>query len=359
MRVKPLLLATLFSISFIIAQAQGTWLLINQQGVSLSYDKEFFLYCEEEKSDYYKITVYFANNSGKSVIYSGNALVYYDAIFTSKTCWTKVPLKNHIIQFLGEFENNIAKPWPTGSVRRDVCYIRTPKGQLPPDPYWKLNPFTFLETKKTTQPTTPQWSPWISDNCFQRIKYKYMGKELMNLNYQYHYYFQATNNYTETIFFVLSLKDATGNERFGTRRSIAPGKTIEFVEKMDQDYIKEMAIEKVCFKVDDSKYLPCDNERGLKPPTLNNAEIMADAKRAADLYCIWCKIANKEAEAPEGTSDEEYKRLHDQIEKAENESDAFDKLMEKKYDSEKNKAANVLYMKYWEAERKKCPCRPV
>ena len=122
MGVKPLLLTAVFSISFIIAQAQGTWLLINQQGVSLSYDKEFFLYCEEEKSDYYKITVYFANNSGKSVIYSGNALVYYDAIFTSKTCWTKVPLKNHIIQFLGEFENNIAKPWPTGSVLETARY---------------------------------------------------------------------------------------------------------------------------------------------------------------------------------------------------------------------------------------------
>ena len=88
-----------------------------------------------------------------------------------------------------------------------------------------------------------------------------MSRELVDLNYQFHYYFEARNDYPETIFFILSLKDASGRERFGTRHTIAPGQTIKFAEKMDKNYIKTFAIEKVRFKSDTGDYAACDDER--------------------------------------------------------------------------------------------------
>ena len=188
-----------------------------------------------------------------------------------------------------------------------------------------------------------------------------MGKELMNLNYQYHYYFQATNNYTETIYFVLSLKDATGKERFGTRRSILPGKTIDFVEKMDQDYIKEMAVEKVCFKVDNSKYLPCDEQRGIKtaPAVLNKAEILADAKKSVEQYCRQCVLEDqhiKLALKDNLTAYEQKKmeELEKQIMIMSNEGELIDQKILEKYNINTNEAGRHLYDKYWAAEYKKC-----
>ncbi|MBP7416372.1 MAG: hypothetical protein KA831_06940, partial [Pyrinomonadaceae bacterium] len=61
--------------------------------------------------------------------------------------------------------------------------------------------------------------------------------------------------------FILSLKDAAGRERFGTRHTIAPGQTIKFAEKMDKNYIKTFAIERVRFKRDTGDYAACDDER--------------------------------------------------------------------------------------------------
>ena len=350
MRAKPLLLSLVFSISFLIARAQGTWLLTNQKGVSLSYDKEFFLYCEEFKTDIYKITAYFANNSGKSIQIPGAFIWHGMRHNVGDHCHSQMP---KFFPWQAKFRINGV--WATQSLLTLVYYMEVPKGQPVPDPIWHIDEFLFVENPKTTQPTTPQWSPWISDNCFRRIKYKYMGKELMNLNYQYHYYFQATNNYTETIFFVLSLKDATGNERFGTRRSIAPGKTIEFVEKMDQDYIKEMAVENVCFKIDDSKYLACDHERGLKPPTYSREEIIADTKKALELGCLEGKYEAEWLESPKETSEAENKRLEARFEKAKAEAVKFVIYLNEKYSEEKNKAASDIYNKYWNDHFYDCP----
>ncbi|MGB2752328.1 MAG: tetratricopeptide repeat protein [Pyrinomonadaceae bacterium] len=115
-----------------------------------------------------------------------------------------------------------------------------------------------------SQPANPsaKWSGWVTGgDCFRKVSYRYMSRELVDLNYQFHYYFEARNDYPETIFFILSLKDASGRERFGTRHTIAPGQTIKFAEKMDKNYIKMFAIEKVRFKSDTGDYAACDDER--------------------------------------------------------------------------------------------------
>ena len=128
-------------------------------------------------------------------------------------------------------------------------------------------------------PTTSSgnWSEWIKNDCFSRLTYQYRTKELLDLNYQFHYYFQAKNDYPVTVYFILSLKDADGRERFGTRHTIPPGGTIQFVEKMDKNYIRSMAIERVRFRSDVGEYAACGAD-----PTTAAASKIAPANKPPD-----------------------------------------------------------------------------
>jgi hypothetical protein len=143
MGVKSILISAAFSLSFLMAGAQGRWLLTNQKGVSLSYDKEFFVSCDENKYNVYKITAYFANNSGKSILISG-ALIWHGTTYYVDHCRSRVPM------VMGEAEFRVNDVWPTQSLLTIVYYIELPKEmKTVPEPTWNLDPFTFVENPPT------------------------------------------------------------------------------------------------------------------------------------------------------------------------------------------------------------------
>jgi len=128
--------------------------------------------------------------------------------------------------------------------------------------------------------TESKWSDWITDKCFTSIEYRYQGKDVYDLNHQYHYYFEIINHYNVPVFFDFNLLDKDGKVRFGNRRSVSPGKTVQFNHKMTDNYITSFSIEKFCLKTDDSQYRECDNNNGNKSSSMEDM-----VKRYVDLSC--------------------------------------------------------------------------
>ncbi len=268
--------------------------LKNDRGVSLSYSMQFYKNCKDgvdKEYKIYRITAYLSNESGRSIKMaeswvSANNSRYLNCISEYDNFGQIKFNPSGILNASPEWDTQ-GKPWPNNSTLSGTYYIAIPvEEKEPPAPDWAMGGFVFTDDKKTT---SPQWSSWISGDCFKKISYRYMGKELVNLNYQYHYYFQAKNDYAETIYFIMSLKDADGKERFGTRYSIRPGQTIEFVEKMDKNYIWFFAIEKVCFKIDNGKYVACDDENSQNKSDTKSS-IEEDARKVAEIFCTGFRL---------------------------------------------------------------------
>ena len=193
----------------------------------------------------------------------------------------------------------------------------------------------------------PQWSDLIKDECFPDLKYKYQGKDVYDLNHQYHYYFEATNNYKETIYFDFNLLDKDGKVRFGNRRSISPGKTIQFNHKMTDNYIVSFKMEKVCFRLDDGKYQSCEGES--KSENKPSSSFEADIKRLADYYC--------KMRVNEVTSNPNDKKAREEYWKIAKEEDNFRTILEEKYSMKvlRSEAAKKITLEEW----KKCPVKVI
>jgi hypothetical protein len=243
---------------------QAQWrTLIEQDGVSLSYFREADINCEEKKTRIYKLTVYLKNNSGYPISFDAQS-------------WVQIPVTN----WPGDC-NSPFKPshhfaplqnWPNNSTVSAVLYMKVPyNSSSMPEPSFFLSSWKRVE--KSTNPPSPQWSSWISNTCYKGLSFQYLAKELVNLNYQVHYEFRVRSNYKEAVEFVLSMRDPNGSERFGTKRSIRPGQTIEFTEKMDQNYKLTLNIDKVWFQKDRGKDpSPCDDNKGKEDKDKNNPQ---------------------------------------------------------------------------------------
>ena len=210
------------------------------------------------------------------------------------------------------------KPWPGNSTLKGTYYIAVPvEDGEPPKPDWAMGGFAFVDDKKTNE---AQWSGWISSDCYKGLTYQYQVRKLVNLNYQVHYDFRVKSSYSQTVQFIMSLKDETGKERFGTKYTIRPGAEIAFTEKMDGDYIKTTVIDKVWFPADVGKApSACDDKRS-NNNTTNLSPIETDAKKLADYLCMLVKLEDK--------TDSQSKK---EFEELQNKANALSLEIEKKY----------------------------
>lgn len=261
---KLFLLVIASSLLSILVHAQGATLLKTEQGVSLSYTREFYKKCKEtpdREYNIYKITVYLSNNSGKSIKMasswvSNNNSRYLNCISEYDNFGSMTFKPSGDLNATPEWDTR-GKPWPSNSTLKGIYYIAVPiEDGEPPKPDWSMGGFVFVDDKKTYK-AQPQWSEWKTDDCFSGLKYRVLGKEIYDLNRQYHYYFEFINEYKETIFFDFNLLDKNGKIRFGDRHTIRPEKNLAFNHKMTDNYIVSFSTEKVCFKLDNKNYSPC------------------------------------------------------------------------------------------------------
>ena len=266
-QIKSLLTLSAVSFFSLILNGQGNTLLKEEQGVSLSYTMQFYKNCKEipdKEYKIYKITAYLSNRSGKAIKMSDswvstNKPLYLNCISEYDNFGSIKFRPSGELNATPQWATN-GTPWPNNSTLSGTYYIAIPaKEKEPPTPDWAMGAFIFINDKPNQQ---PQWSEWRSDPCYPGLSYQYKVTELYNLNKQVYYEFNVKSSYSETVQFVISLRDEYDKERFGTRKTIAGGDKISYTEKMSDNYIKSIVLDKAWFPKDVGKNTsPCDGKR--------------------------------------------------------------------------------------------------
>lgn len=128
-----ILLSSIFSFA-VIANAQTV--LINQKGVSLSYDAAFVstINCDGEKYDKYKVTVYFENNSGHAISIDNSYVTHSSVAERGYGCYTGDATSN--FGGYSRIANNYSES--------KSYYVLRGNGKDLPEPTWLLGAFRFL-----------------------------------------------------------------------------------------------------------------------------------------------------------------------------------------------------------------------
>src|ERR1051326_5158525 len=177
------------------ASAQGTP-LVNNQGVKLSYTINEYKNCgdDNKKCKVYQVIAYVSNNSGKTIRLTEAIVSHLNSFnMSERDCGCCSCLQNAAdeIHWIWNDPNGYWKqfgtPMKDNTTISGTYYFYCKADIKPPIPYYRLGEFVFIDDKPKPE---PQWSDWITDNCFKGISYRYKKVELYNLNYQLHFYFE-------------------------------------------------------------------------------------------------------------------------------------------------------------------------